>query len=292
MRASFTFIGCMSLAAALGGFARAATLQVVAAENFYGGVVHEIADGGVRVTSILKNPNQDPHEFTTDAATAKAVADADIVIYSGISYDPWMEQLLGTRGKADRAVINVSALIGAHDGDNPHIWYEPKTMPALAEKMVALLSTRDPARADFYHQRLAVFIASMQPNLATIARIKEKWAGTEVTATEPVFGYMARALGFNMLNEAFQIKIMNDTEPGADDTEAFEQSLSSDRAKILFYNSQVTDPTTDRMQKLARQAGIPVVGVTETEPPDQTTYSAWIKSELAAVEAALPTTNR
>jgi zinc/manganese transport system substrate-binding protein len=282
----------MSLAAALGGFARAATLQVVAAENFYGGVVHEIADGGVRVTSILKNPNQDPHEFTTDAATAKAVADADIVIYSGISYDPWMEQLLGTRGKADRAVINVSALIGAHDGDNPHIWYEPKTMPALAEKMVALLSTRDPARADFYHQRLAVFIASMQPNLATIARIKEKWAGTEVTATEPVFGYMARALGFNMLNEAFQIKIMNDTEPGADDTEAFEQSLSSDRAKILFYNSQVTDPTTDRMQKLARQAGIPVVGVTETEPPDQTTYSAWIKSELAAVEAALPTTNR
>jgi len=106
----------------------ASTVNIVAAENFYGGVVQQIAGDSAQVTSILNNPNQDPHEFTTDAATAKAVADADIVIYSGIGYDDWMEKLLGAQGKPGRVVIKVADLIGAKDGDNPHIWYDPKTM--------------------------------------------------------------------------------------------------------------------------------------------------------------------
>ncbi len=121
----------------------AANLKIVAAENFYGGIAQQIAGDSAQVTSILNNPNQDPHEFTTDAATAKAVADADIVIYSGIGYDDWMEKLLGVPGKEGRVVIKVAELMGANDGDNPHIWYDPKTMPALAAKLADLLKTPD-----------------------------------------------------------------------------------------------------------------------------------------------------
>src|SRR5271155_1102255 len=113
---TFLFLTCT---ACLGlTSAPAEGLQIVAAENFYGGVAQQIAGSGATVKSILTNPNQDPHEFTTSASTAKSVADADIVIYSGISYDPWMDKLLGTKGKADRVVINVADLIGAKDGDN------------------------------------------------------------------------------------------------------------------------------------------------------------------------------
>src|ERR1700691_5990643 len=241
-------------------------LKIVAAENFYGGVAQQIVGSGATVKSILTNPNQDPHEFTTNAGTAKAVADADIVIFSGISYDPWMDKLLGTSGKPGRVVINVADLIGAKDGDNPHIWYDPKTMPALSAKLVEVLAKINPTQAGAYQKRLDDFNASMKPELDKIAAIKAASAGLEVTATEPVFGYMAAALGFKMLNYDFQIKIMNDAEPTADETAAFEKSLTSRQAKILFYNSQVTDPTTDRIQKMARDAGIPVVGVTETQP--------------------------
>ena len=261
--------------------------KIVAAENFYGGVAQQIAGSGATVMSILTNPNQDPHEFTTNAGTAKAVADADIVIYNGISYDPWMEKLLGTKGKPGCVVIRVADLIGAKEGDNPHIWYDPRTMPALGAKLVEVLQKQNHDEAPDYQKRLDDFNASMKPELDKLAAIRAASAGLEVTATEPVFGYMADALGFKMLNTDFQIKIMNDAEPTADQTAAFEKSLTSRTAKILFYNSQVTDPTTDRIQQIARRAGIPVVGVTETQPPDQKSYVGWMIHELDGVQAAL-----
>ena len=271
------------------GFAppvHADNVKIVAAENFYGGVARQIAGSDASVKSILTNPNQDPHEFTTDAGTAKAVADADIVIYNGISYDPWMDRLLGAKGKPDRVVINVADLIGAKDGDNPHIWYDPRTMPALADKLGDVIAPRVPMLRDWVRMNVAAFKASMKPEVDKIAALKAATCGMNVTATEPVFGYMAGALGFKMLNYDFQVQIMNDADPTADETAAFEKSLTSKTAKILFYNSQVTDPTTDRIQKIAKDSGIPIVGVTETQPPDQPTYVGWMMSELDAVEAA------
>ena len=281
------FLCLAALFACLG--AHADGIKIVAAENFYGGVAEQIAGSEATVTSILSNPNQDPHEFTTDAATAKAVADADIVIYNGIGYDDWMEKLLGTGGKKDRVVIKVADLIGAKDGDNPHIWYDPRTMPALAEALESALIKNHPpdAYSAFCCQNLFHFKASMKPEIDEITAIKSKYAGTTVTATEPVFGYMSAALGFKMLNYDFQIKIMNDTEPSAAQTAAFEKSINPKTVRILFYNKQVTDPTTERLKKLAIQSDVPIVGVTETQPADAKNYQDWMMNELHAVEAAL-----
>jgi zinc/manganese transport system substrate-binding protein len=265
----------------------AAEIKIVAAENFYGVVAQQIAGSDAEVTSILSNPNQDPHEFTTNAATAKAVADADIVIYSGIGYDAWMEKLLGTQGRPGRVVINVSSLIGAKDGDNPHIWYDPRTMPALADKLAEALAERIAQRRPIFQMKVSDFKKSMQPEIDKIAALKAAYQDTPVTATEPVFGYMADALGFKMLNDDFQVNVMNDTEPSAAETAAFEKSLATKSVKLLFYNSQVTDPATDRIKKLAQKAGVPIVGVTETQPPDQKTYVGWMLHELHAVEAGL-----
>ena len=287
------------LASLFAGLLARADIKIVAAENFYGGVAHEIAGDTATVTSILTNPNQDPHEFTSDAATAKAVADADIVIYNGLGYDGWMDKLLGVAGKKGRIVIRVADLVGAKDGDNPHIWYDPKTMPALAFKLVEDLSSRIGLqgsdvgkRRDLLLLNLETFKASMKPVLSEIATIKAKYGGTTVTATEPVFGYMSGALGFKVLNYDFQVNIMNDTEPSASQTAAFEKSLRSHAAKILFYNSQVTDPTTDSLKKIAQEAGVPIIGVTETQPPEFKTYAEWMKHELETVDAGLKTIPR
>jgi zinc/manganese transport system substrate-binding protein len=269
--------------------ALAGEIKIVAAENFYGNVAQQIAGPGAKVISILTNPNQDPHEFTSSAETAKEVADADIVIYSGISYDPWMDKLLATGAKAGRVTIKVSDLIGAKEGDNPHIWYDPRTMPALGAKLVEVLTKSGlfNVDADAAQKRLEAFNESMKPELLLIEQIKADAAGMQVTATEPVFGYMTDALGFKMLNYDFQLKVMNDAEPTASETAEFEKSLTSKTAQILFYNSQVTDPTTERMQKIAKSSGIPVVGVTETQPTEQKDYAAWMISELLHVKAAI-----
>jgi zinc/manganese transport system substrate-binding protein len=273
MKSTLLAIASLLAAASL----QAQSLKIVAAENFYGGVASQIAGDSATVTSIMSNPNQDPHEFQSDAGTAKAVEDADIVIYSGIGYDDWMQKLLGLTGKPGRTVICVADLIGAKSGDNPHIWYNPRTMPALAGELGAILK---------HPESVAAFDKSLEAVNSKIAEIKAAHAGTPVTATEPVFGYMAAALGFQMQNYGFQLAVMNDTEPSFKDTSEFEKSLTSQAVKILFYNSQVSDPVTQRMQSIAKSSGVPVVGVTETQPPESKTYAAWMLSELNGVETA------
>lgn len=258
----------------------AAALNIVAAENFYGGVAQQIAGNSANVTSILSNPNQDPHEFTTDAATARAVANADIVIYNGLGYDDWMDKLLGAQGKSGRIVIRVADLIGATNGTNPHIWYDPRTMSALAAKLMEILKQPE---------NLAAFQKEMNAVTTKIAEIKSAHSGTVVTATEPVFGYMAGALGFKMENYEFQLAVMNDTEVSFQQASDFEKSLHDKSMKILFYNSQVTDPVTQRVQESAKKIGVAVIGVTETQPPDAKNYADWMLAELNQVETTLET---
>ena len=148
---------------------------------------------------------------------------------------------------------------------------------------------RDPAHRSDYDQRLRAFLASLQPLEAKIAELRSKFGGIAVTATEPVFGYMAAALGFRMRNERFQLAVMNDTEPRASDVAAFENDLRKHAVRLLFYNSQATDTAAQRLVRIARQSKVPVVGVTETEPAGKT-YQDWMMSELDAVAQALSDT--
>ncbi|MFV0337054.1 MAG: metal ABC transporter solute-binding protein, Zn/Mn family [Chthoniobacterales bacterium] len=274
MKALLSFAVALALVTTL----RAETLSIVAAENFYGDVAAQIAGPSARVTSVLNNPNQDPHDFQVDAATARKIADADIVIYNGIDYDHWVERLLGVDGNKNRIAINVAELIGAKDGDNPHLWYNPKTIPALAEKLGEVLKNPDGAK---------VFIDSLKPLMEKIVELKAKTTGVKVTATEPVFEYMAEALGFDMLNADYQLAVMNDTDPSFEQTAGFENSLKDKTVKILFYNNQVADPSTTRMLEIAKANDVSVVGVTETQPPDQKTYLSWMLSQLDAIATCL-----
>ena len=224
--------------------------------------------------------------------TARDMAAAQVVIYNGADYDPWMAKLLGAAPRSSnsggdrRRVIVVADLVHRKVGDNPHLWYDPATMPAYARTLTAALVAADPAHRAGYERRLQAFLDSLKPLDAEVAALRDRFAGTPVTATEPVFGYMAAALGLRMRNERFQLAVMNDTEPSASDIAAFEADLRGHRVRLLLYNSQATDAAAKRLLEIARQAGVPVVGITETEPEGMT-YQQWIAAELDAVGAAL-----
>ncbi|MER8665076.1 zinc ABC transporter substrate-binding protein [Mesorhizobium sp. M1148] len=261
-------------------------LTIVAAENFYGDLARQIGGSNVTVTSILANPDDDPHLFETSPSTARTIADAKIVIYNGADYDPWMDKLLSASTAKDRTTIVAADLIGKKSGDNPHLWYDPATLPAIAKALSADLAKRDPANAVYYETNLKAFQTSLEAIDKEITDVKNTYAGTEVTATEPVFGYMAEALGLKMLNYDFQVALMNDAEPSATQVAAFENSLKDGSAKILFYNSQVTDEATTRLLDIARQNKVTVIGVTETEPAGQT-IQTWFGGQIDAVQKAL-----
>lgn len=263
-----------------------ASPAIVAAENVYGDLARQVAGPDASVTSILSNPDQDPHLFEADASTARALAGAAIVIANGADYDPWIEKLLAASPQAARTTIVAADLVGRHPGDNPHLWYDPATMEAVATRLGAALAAADPVHRATYEANAASYVAGLGPLKAKMAEMKARYAGAPVTASEPVFGYMAGALGLAMRNERFQTAVMNDTEPRPGDVAAFEDDLRSRKVRAMLYNVQADDEAVKRLVGIAREAGVPVVGVSETEPAGKT-YSAWMLDQLGALDAAL-----
>jgi zinc/manganese transport system substrate-binding protein len=281
----------MILASATGAASVEARISVVAAENFYGDVARQVGGDHVVVISILNNRDQDPHLFETTPGVVRQTAAARIVIFNGAGYDPWMQKLLDAAPRPGRTAIKAADIVGKAAGDNPHLWYDPSTMPAVANALAAALRQLDPEHKEDYEAQLKAFIASLSPVEQKIVEIRGKYGGVSVTATEPVFGYMADALKLTMRNERFQVSVMNETEPAARDLAAFENDLRTRKVKVLFYNNQVTDNLSMRLVDIARSAHVSVVGVSETQPAG-VSFSGWMLSELDALEKALESSSK
>ena len=261
-------------------------VNVVAAENFYGDLATQIGGPNVVVTSILSNPDDDPHLFEASPDTAKALTDAKVVIVNGVDYDPWMEKLLSAHKAPSRKEIIVGRLVGHKPGDNPHLWYDPAYMKAAAKALVADLTAVDPAHKADYEQGQAKFLDSLKPLDDKIAAMRKSYAGQPVTASEPVFGYQAGLIGLKVHNEKYALAIMNNAEPTPSEVAAFENDLKGKKVKAMLYNAQASEPAVGKLVQLAKDNGIPVVGVSETEPPNST-YQDWMMGQLNALDKAL-----
>ena len=271
---------------ALAAPALADPVKVVAAENFYGDMASQIGGANVAVTSILSDPDTDPHLFEASPATARALSEAKIVIVNGVDYDPWMEKLISANRAPGRKEILVGALAGREAGDNPHLWYDPAYMKAAAKALAADLAAADPAHKADYEQGEAKFLASLKPLDDKIAAMRKSYAGTPVTASEPVFGYQAKLIGLDVRDEKYALAVMNNAEPTPSEVAAFENDLKGRKVKAMLYNAQASEPAVARLVQLAKDNGIPVIGVSETEPPNST-YQAWMMGQLNALDHAL-----
>jgi zinc/manganese transport system substrate-binding protein len=278
-------LGIVLFLFALVGVAPAAPLNVVAAESVYGDIAQQMGGDRVSVVSILSNPAQDPHLFEASASAARAVAGARFVISNGAGYDPWMAKLLSVPGQGPRDSIIAETFLKQPSDGNPHLWYDPELVMAVADAMTAGFAAADPGGAD-YDSRNTAFDKSMQLLIGRAAALKAKYAGMPVTATEPVFDFMARRIGLEMRNTAFQRAVMNDTEPSASDVAAFEDDLKGRKVKALLYNTQTTGTMSQRMRRIAELAGVPVVGISETEPAGMH-YQDWMEAQLDALDKAL-----
>ena len=260
---------------------------VVAAENFYGDIVGQIGGDHVAVTSLIYDPNVDPHEYESSAKDAAAVANAKLIIQNGIGYDAFMEKLLKASPNPRRKLIDVAELTGHKKGDNVHIWYDPPVVPKLGQAVLDALVQVDPPNATSYRNWHRAFLASLQPLTQAIATTKAQVAGTPVAATEPVFGYMAHELGLNVLTPTeFQKAVEEGQDPPAAAIAQMEDHLKKHQVKLLIYNQQTVSPITTRVQQLAKQNGIPIVPVYETLPAGKS-FQRWMISQLEPVRQAL-----
>jgi zinc/manganese transport system substrate-binding protein len=269
--------------------AAAGVIVAVGAENEYANVISQVGGKYVQASAIMSNPNTDPHTFEASASVARTVSEAQLVVQNGVGYDTFMNTIENAAPNSARKVIVVQDLLGLPDSTpNPHLWYKPSTMPAVANAIASDLAALQPAHASYFKANAAAFISSLAAWNEAIANFKASYANTPVATTEPVADYMLQAVGADNLTPfAFQADIMNGTDPSAQDV-ALERSLfTQHKVKVFLYNQQVTDTLTESLITLAHQNGIPVVGVYETMPVPGYDYQSWMVTEVQDLQKAV-----
>lgn len=263
-----------------------ARINIVAAENFYGDIAKQVGGDYVDVISVMQNPNEDPHLFSVSPSMARTVAKADIVVYNGLHLDDWMTRLLSVQPEKNHSVLVVSDLIHAKPEDNPHIWYNPKTMKIYAQALTEQLIKLDPLHANYYHTQLEKIMQQQQAFEALLQQLNQQFRGTPITATEPIFNEMAQALGLKMLNFDFQLSVIHEAGPTSSQMRQMLSDLKNKRVKLLIYSQQTTDPSIENIKKIAIQNHIPIVGISEMLPPNMT-YYPWMEQQLKQISNAL-----
>jgi zinc/manganese transport system substrate-binding protein len=260
----------------------------VGAENQYANVISQIGGKYVQVTAVENNPNTDPHTFEASPAVARVIGGAALIVQNGVGYDSYMDKVEAATPASGRKIINVQHLLGLPDSTpNPHLWYKPTTMPAVARALAASLSALQPGHAASFHARQQAFDRSLQPWYHALAQFKANYPAAPVATTEPVGDYMLQAAGTKDLTPfSFQADIMNGVDPAPQDVALQDSFFSGHRVRAFVYNQQVTDSLTESFLASAHKYGIPVVGVYETMPAGFT-YQSWMLAETRALRRAV-----
>jgi zinc/manganese transport system substrate-binding protein len=264
-------------------------ILAVGAENEYASVIGQIGGPYVRVSSVLSNPNTDPHTFESSPNVAELVSAAQLIVQNGVGYDTFMNKIESASPDPKRKVITVQTLLGLPDTTpNPHLWYSPKTMPAVAEAVATDLAELNPSRSSYFRANVKSFDKSLRPWLSAIAAFKKNYDGVRVATTEPVADYLLQALGADNLTPfRMQADIMNGVDPSPEDISLEDGLLAGHKVKVFVYNEQVVDSLTTTFRTTAQKAGIPVVGVYETMPTPGYDYQTWMLAEVEALQKAV-----
>jgi zinc/manganese transport system substrate-binding protein len=274
--------GAPAAGSSSGGF------QVIAGENFWGSIAAQLGGVHVSVTSIVTNPNTDPHQYESSAVDARAFATADYVVLNGAGYDDWGQKLLSANPSQNRKVLTIADLVNKKAGDNPHFWYNPDWVEKVADRITADYQALDAADASYFSQRREAFRAALKPYHDAIGQIRSAFNGAPVGSTESIFVYMAQALGVNLISPPeFMLAISEGNDPPAQSVAAFQDQITNHRVKVLVYNTQTSTPITENLKQLAATNGIPVVGISETVEPAAASFQDWQTRQLGSLRAAL-----
>lgn len=263
-------------------------MHVVAAENFWGSLITQLGGTRVSVTSIVSDPNADPHEYESNTGDAIAIANAQLVIINGAGYDTWAQQLIASSNTPHQVVLNVQELVNQTVDANPHFWYSPTYVNETVKAMYQDLVSIDPSHASYYTQQYDALKASLAEYNGRIAEIKQQFGGVKVASTESIFVYLANAAGLDVVSPpAFMEAVAEGNDPPAQSIVQFDQLITNGTVKVLVYNEQTVTPLTQSTEALASQHNIPIVPVTETIQPPDVSFQVWMNAQLIILQNAL-----
>jgi len=261
-------------------------LPVLAVENFYANLVQQIGGQCVSVTTILNDPDADPHEFEPTVADVRAFQGAQLVIENGLGYDDFADKIIETMSQKP-VIVRAGDVVGLEVGANPHVWYSAGYVDQIKSAMLTSLKQAKPDASAYFDAQAAAVDQSFTTYRQLIAQIDGQFNGTPVGTTESIFLDMSYSTGLKVITPPGFLAAAEDAEPAAQDIAAFQDQLKNKQIQVLVYNVQTVTPTTEQLKELARQNNIPVVGVSETLPVGFQTFQGWQAGQLQLLLNAL-----
>jgi zinc/manganese transport system substrate-binding protein len=268
---------------------RTGVLHVVAAENFWGSIAAQLGGEKVKVASLISNPGADPHDYEPTVVDARTAATAEMVVFNGVGYDPWVQRLLRANPNEKRVEVEAGKVADVATGGNPHLWYSPTVVRAMARQIVKEYKTLDPANADYYDQRAQDFEKrSLAKYDELVSAIASNYAGTPIGASESIIVPLAEDLHLRVLTpQGYLDAVSQGVDPSAADKSALDEQISTKQIKVFVHNRQNSSPDVMALVEAAKAAGIPVVTVTETPEPTDAAFQDWQAAQLQSLADAL-----
>lgn len=264
-------------------------ISAVASINTWGSLLGQLGGAHVRESSIITNPDTDPHDYEPTPADARTIADAAVFVENGIGYDSWAAQAVEASPESSRTVIDVGDLLKIPADGNPHRWYSPTDVEKVADAITAALKAADPRDAAYFDaQRARLEDTGLARYHRLINAIKTKYAGTPVGASESIFAPLSDALGLDLITPPSFLKAISEgTDPPAADKSTIDAQISNKQLKVYVFNSQNSTPDVAAQVAAAKKAGIPVTSMTETLSPAGASFQGWQTAQLQALATAL-----
>ncbi|MDR2999385.1 MAG: zinc ABC transporter substrate-binding protein [Microbacterium sp.] len=289
--------GCSAPAASDDG-----RVQIVASTNVYGDVAATVGGDRVAVRSLIDSVAKDPHSYEATARDMLEVSRADLLIENGGGYDAFMDDL---RADSDAPVVTAFDFSGqaegddshaeAHDGHghshlegvNEHVWFDVHTMIHVVEQIEKDLARIDKAGAAEYAKNADALIADLEGVEKEIDALHTKLEGTPVLITEPLPGLLAASAGLDDVTPdgfAAAVEEGNDVPPAT--LLAAVRLIEDGKADAVLSTVQTEGAETVRLEKAAKDAGIPVIRFSELLEPDQS-YPEWMRAAVQSLSEAL-----
>jgi zinc/manganese transport system substrate-binding protein len=185
-------------------------------------------------------------------------------------------------------VVSAADIAHVAVGDDPHLWYAPETVHAMAGVLADELASVSPDAADYFQGSAATWQRDLRRYTDAVVSLSSIAAGRSYAATEPVFDRMAAAIGLtDATPEGYRRASTNHSEPAPGDLSAFEAALRDGSVDVLIYNTQTSGSVPKQLRAAAESAGVPVVDVTESPADAGSSFVSWQLAQLRDLSDAL-----
>jgi zinc/manganese transport system substrate-binding protein len=280
---------CLTLAASAAPLRAQDRLNVVASFSILGDFVKNVGGERVDVTTLVGSDG-DVHVYAPAPADARKIADAKLLIISGLGLEGWLPRLLqASGGKATiiTATKGIAPLKLGSDAD-PHAWQSVANAKIYVANIRDALAAAAPADAEVFRKQAETYLAKLdvldREVRQAVRQIPE--SHRKVISTHDAFGYLASTYGIRFIAP---LGVSTESEASARDIAGIITQIKTEKIPAVFLEN-ISDVRL--IQRISAETGAKVGGTLFSdsltgEKGDAPTYIDMVRHNIKVLTSAL-----